>query len=623
MEQNKLLLIGVGGIGSEIIKCLLLSGYTEITCVDLDTIELSNLNRQFLFREVDIGKSKAQVICERSKRFNGSAKLVPLHSDIKTKGPSFFSQFSVVVTALDNVGARKYANMMCRITKTPMVDTGSAGFNGQVEVFLPGLKCFECTPIQPPKTYPVCTIRRNPEKMVHCVVWAKEEFKKEFCSKTYDSAEDEQYNELLFLKYFDQGIKDLLALKDFWKGKRKPTPLGNSKTFLNEKKEKTEKGQENNDQPQEMRILEPQEYATLFLKSVGELAKKRVQLSRPLIFDKDDPLALAFVACVANLRAFIFGITMQSTFEIKGIAGSIIPAVASTNAIVAGIAVKEVTNVLGWLKTKKDESCKSTWVGIPPKRILLQPFRLENSNKKCLVCKLQCITLKVNVEQILVKTLIKEVAKELDFESATLGFGSNCIYDPYDEMEENLEKKCCQFKIEHDSIVELDDTEIDFNVKVIIVHDPQIKEQQFQIVFHGDKPKPTTKEEQEEEEEEESSLSKNKPSIVGNTGVSETIEIIDLIDESETIILNKPDIIKEKKDLNLFQQMPNQLDRKRNFSNMSVNDEIEKNNDKTIDIEKDENAEKEIKQNMKKTRKIPNNDKKNQKKTEIISIDLD
>jgi len=103
---KKVLVVGAGGIGCELLKNLALSGFLDIEVVDLDTIELSNLNRQFLFRRRHIGKFKAEVAAEAVMNMNPKAKVVPHVGNIMDteKFPfAFFKRFDIVLNALDNI----------------------------------------------------------------------------------------------------------------------------------------------------------------------------------------------------------------------------------------------------------------------------------------------------------------------------------------------------------------------------------------------------------------------------------------------------------------------------------------------------------------------------------------
>lgn len=180
ISNSKILVIGAGGIGCELLKNLVMFGFKSIDIVDLDTIDVSNLNRQFLFRPCNVGQSKALVAADIAKKFNSDVSIKPYHGNIKDSkfGVSFFKKFDLVLNALDNVDARRHVNRLCLAAERPLLDSGTTGYLGQV---MPIIKhrtaCYECQPKPTQKVYPICTIRSTPDKPVHCIVWAKELFK--------------------------------------------------------------------------------------------------------------------------------------------------------------------------------------------------------------------------------------------------------------------------------------------------------------------------------------------------------------------------------------------------------------------------------------------------------------
>ena len=91
-------------------KNLALCGIKNIFVVDLDTIELSNLNRQFLFREKDIGRFKAEVACEFIKRKYPDIEIKSSCKKIQEFADDFFRQFHIIIGGLDNIIARHYIN---------------------------------------------------------------------------------------------------------------------------------------------------------------------------------------------------------------------------------------------------------------------------------------------------------------------------------------------------------------------------------------------------------------------------------------------------------------------------------------------------------------------------------
>lgn len=154
--QSRVLLVGAGGIGCELLKNLLLTGFGEMHIIDLDTIDLSNLNRQFLFRHEHIKKPKAlvcglptacsilanqlvpfvQVAKEVAGKFRPDTKLEAYHANIKDAqfNIDWFKTFNIVFNALDNLDARRHVNRMCLAANVPLVESGTTGFNGQVQV---------------------------------------------------------------------------------------------------------------------------------------------------------------------------------------------------------------------------------------------------------------------------------------------------------------------------------------------------------------------------------------------------------------------------------------------------------------------------------------------------------
>ncbi|GAA5948787.1 hypothetical protein JCM21900_005299 [Sporobolomyces salmonicolor] len=182
-EQCKVLVIGAGGLGCEILANLALLGFADIHVIDMDTIDISNLNRQFLFRPKDVGKPKATCAAEFVMKRVPGCKVTPYHGKIQDKDDDYYMQFNIVICGLDSVDARRWmsATLVNLVdpevpeSLKPLIDGGTEGFKGQARVILPTItSCYECSldMLTPPTAFPICTIANTPRLPEHCIEWA-------------------------------------------------------------------------------------------------------------------------------------------------------------------------------------------------------------------------------------------------------------------------------------------------------------------------------------------------------------------------------------------------------------------------------------------------------------------
>ncbi|KAK3393223.1 hypothetical protein B0H63DRAFT_457785 [Podospora didyma] len=183
MENMKILVIGAGGLGCEILKNLALSGFKDIHVIDMDTIDISNLNRQFLFRQSDVGSFKAEVAARFVERRVKGVKITPYNCKIQDFDEDFYMQFQLVVCGLDSIEARRWINAMlvnmvdeeAVDSYKPLIDGGTEGFKGQARVIFPTVtSCIECQLDMhaPRAAVPLCTLASIPRQPEHCIEWA-------------------------------------------------------------------------------------------------------------------------------------------------------------------------------------------------------------------------------------------------------------------------------------------------------------------------------------------------------------------------------------------------------------------------------------------------------------------
>jgi len=145
LSSSKILVIGAGGLGCEILKNLALSGFKDIHVIDMDTIDVSNLNRQFLFRHADVGRPKAEAAAEFVENRVKGVKITPYCGKIQDKDEDYYLQFNMVVCGLDSIEARRWINatlvgmvdMENPESLKPLIDGGTEG-----KLFERGLRLF-------------------------------------------------------------------------------------------------------------------------------------------------------------------------------------------------------------------------------------------------------------------------------------------------------------------------------------------------------------------------------------------------------------------------------------------------------------------------------------------------
>ncbi|XUM23202.1 HesA/MoeB/ThiF family protein [Bradyrhizobium oligotrophicum S58] len=149
LMRSKVAVVGAGAVGNEVIKNLALLGVGEIHIFDLDRIEEHNLTRSVLFRDTDLGQSKATVAAKRAMELDQNVSAMPVHGDFwEHLTLSELRTFDVVFCCVDNFEARIRCNMLCYLTGIDFVNTGIDSRSALVEVYPFSLSrmtgCFEC-----------------------------------------------------------------------------------------------------------------------------------------------------------------------------------------------------------------------------------------------------------------------------------------------------------------------------------------------------------------------------------------------------------------------------------------------------------------------------------------------
>jgi molybdopterin/thiamine biosynthesis adenylyltransferase len=147
IRSARVLVIGAGALGNEILKNLALLGFGNIVVVDMDVIDATNLSRSILYRSTDVGKRKADVAAKATRDIFPEASVHPINANVvHGLGLGLFGWADIVLAGLDNREARLWINRACWKMNRPWVDGAIEGINGVARAFLPGTPpCYECT----------------------------------------------------------------------------------------------------------------------------------------------------------------------------------------------------------------------------------------------------------------------------------------------------------------------------------------------------------------------------------------------------------------------------------------------------------------------------------------------
>ena len=407
-----------------------------------------------------------------ASKFNPHVKIEPLHVNIKDPqfNLKFFGSFHLVFNALDNLEARRHVNKMCLASNVPLIESGTTGFKGQVQVILRGrTACYDCSAKETPKTFPVCTIRSTPSQPIHCIVWAKSYLLPELfgesedtaemdATETSDSAEEIEnlrqeatalkrirdimgegdFAQQVFDKVFGEDIERLQKMEDMWTMRKPPEALSYSDAC-------SESSQVDNSISQhDQSVWSTTENYHVFFDSLARLSKRLLdekieaseskQSDPTITFDKDDPDTLDFVTSAANIRSQIFGIEAKSKFDVKQMAGNIIPAIATTNAMIAALCVFQAFKVL---KGDFDHTKMAFLL-----RSNLSAGRPEPPNPECAVCSNAMIRIRIDANRATLRDVVEGVLKDqlaYNTDEITVMNDQGIIYDP--DEQDNLDQK--------------------------------------------------------------------------------------------------------------------------------------------------------------------------------------
>jgi ubiquitin-activating enzyme E1 len=417
IQKTKPFVIGAGAIGCELIKLLGMLGLKNMFLTDMDSIEKSNLSRQFLFNDNDIHKSKSKTAASKIKLLNKDCDVTAFENKVcpdteNIFNDAFFSNIDIILNALDNVEARLYVDQQAIKYLKPLIDSGTLGTKGNVQVVIPFMTESYGSQKDPDEKngIPICTIKSFPYKPEHTIQWSRELFEQEFSLiPTYIKKfqdDDNQFRKLnegdikimikLLYKYnnfrlCEESFTDIL-INIFYENYI--YSINELLEKHNDDKDITGKNLPSIFNFDELRCLYEdfmvcgfhllnQIFNTSFACDISLIRTKSVIIDvkyteimdkydidfikdvvssfkdisiNSLEFDKDndDLKHVDMIVLLSNMRNKQYNINQVDKYTTRKISGNIIPALITTTAIVAGFQILEFIKLIKYNKTSAD-----------------------------------------------------------------------------------------------------------------------------------------------------------------------------------------------------------------------------------------------------------------------------
>lgn len=346
VHKLKYFLVGSGAIGCEVLKVWAMLGLGTqgmIHVTDMDTIEQSNLSRQFLFRHKDVEQLKSKTAANAIKSMNPEVQINAYSSRVGAEteeqfNETFYESLDGVCNALDNVEARLYMDSQCIFYKKSLLESGTLGTKGNTQVIVPGLtESYGSSRDPPEKSIPTCTLHHFPNTIDHTIQWARDVFEGIFKNQIENAKQyvhQPNYLETLAKQAGGSKLDVLSQIKNLLVD-QKPSNYDDCVAWARLKFE----DYFNNNIRQLLHNFPPD----MITSSGAPFWSGPKRAPKPVTFSADEPLHINFIMAAANLRAVNFGIKGSSD-------------VAHIKKAVANVMVPEFTPKVVKIATNENEA---------------------------------------------------------------------------------------------------------------------------------------------------------------------------------------------------------------------------------------------------------------------------